>query len=165
VTLAVCLVIVAFGLVMAEVAIPSFGMLSLMAAAAYAVALWKAFEVGVAEGIGLIGAGLMLLPVAIGIGFRVLPKPPIGRRLILAHPGRSAVQHGTRPEELKSLIGHTGIAVTDLRPAGTARVGDRRIDVVAGGRFLTRGSPLVVVKVDGTRVVVRGRTEDKKGET
>ncbi|MFO7171797.1 MAG: NfeD family protein [Bacillota bacterium] len=53
------------------------------------------------------------------------------------------------------LVGARGEAVTPLRPAGVARLGDRRVDVVTEGEFLPAGTPVEVVAVDGTRVVVR----------
>jgi membrane-bound serine protease (ClpP class) len=41
-----------------------------------------------------------------------------------------------------------------LRPGGTARIGERRVDVVTRGEFLEPGTPLVVVEIEGNRVVV-----------
>jgi len=41
-----------------------------------------------------------------------------------------------------------------LRPAGTAKFGDRYIDVVTEGDFIPPGTPVQVVEVEGTRIVV-----------
>ena len=45
--------------------------------------------------------------------------------------------------------------MTDLRPAGTIRIGDRRVSVVALGGFLDSGTPVVVDAVEGTEIKVR----------
>lgn len=53
------------------------------------------------------------------------------------------------------LLGKIGRTVTDLRPAGTAWIGDRPVDVVSEGLFLEKGQKVRVLKVEGMRVVVR----------
>jgi membrane-bound serine protease (ClpP class) len=56
-----------------------------------------------------------------------------------------------RPE----LEGLDGIALTDLRPAGTAQVGDERLDVVSESGWVPAGSPVRVLRAEGYRHVVR----------
>jgi membrane-bound serine protease (ClpP class) len=53
------------------------------------------------------------------------------------------------------LIGLDGVALTDLRPSGTARVGEERLDVVTEGGFIAEGSRVRIVQSDGYRHVVR----------
>jgi membrane-bound serine protease (ClpP class) len=53
------------------------------------------------------------------------------------------------------LLGVEGKALTDLRPSGTALVKEERVDVVTEGSFISKGSSIVIVKVEGSRVVVR----------
>src|SRR5690606_35789518 len=36
----------------------------------------------------------------------------------------------------EELVGATGVALTDLRPAGSARIGDERVDVVADSSWI-----------------------------
>ena len=52
------------------------------------------------------------------------------------------------------LIGREGVAMTDLRPSGTALVGEERVDVVTEGEFISQGSPLRVLRSEGYRLVV-----------
>lgn len=56
------------------------------------------------------------------------------------------------------LVGRTGVALTDLRPAGVARVDGQRIDVVTEGEWLAAGDPVTVLTDEGYRRVVQ-RTE------
>ena len=68
-TLAVLLTLVAFALVVLELAFPSFGLLSLMAATAYTFSLILAFREGDTLGWTLVGTGLLLLPLAFFLGW------------------------------------------------------------------------------------------------
>jgi len=56
-----------------------------------------------------------------------------------------------RPE----LEGLDGIALTDLRPAGTALFGDERLDVVSDAGWIAAGSVVRVERSEGYRHVVR----------
>jgi membrane-bound serine protease (ClpP class) len=53
------------------------------------------------------------------------------------------------------LIGKTGIALTSMRPSGTALIDDERIDVVTEGMYIAKDQKIKIVKVEGSRVVVR----------
>ncbi|WP_236636176.1 NfeD family protein [Pradoshia eiseniae] len=53
------------------------------------------------------------------------------------------------------LIGKEGVLLTALRPAGTALVDGERVDVVSEGSFINKGTAVKIVKVEGSRVVVR----------
>jgi len=53
------------------------------------------------------------------------------------------------------LVGQDGVAVTDLRPAGTAQFGQERVDVVTEGEYVRQGRAVRVVRSEGYRHVVR----------
>ena len=50
--------------------------------------------------------------------------------------------------------GDEGIADSALRPAGKARFGNRFVDVITDGEFITKGSKVKVVQTSGSRVLV-----------
>ena len=56
---------------------------------------------------------------------------------------------------LKVLVGHDGVALTQLRPSGVARFGDKKVDVVSEGEVIDRDSRIRVIEVKSNRVVVR----------
>lgn len=56
-----------------------------------------------------------------------------------------------RPE----LLNGTGVALTQLRPSGTASINGQRVDVVTEGGLIERGAAVKVVAVEGARIVVR----------
>ncbi|HEX8319923.1 NfeD family protein [Longimicrobium sp.] len=56
-----------------------------------------------------------------------------------------------RPE----LEGLQGVAITNLRPAGTAEVAGERLDVVSDGGWIDAGTPVRVLRAEGYRHVVQ----------
>jgi membrane-bound serine protease (ClpP class) len=93
---------------------------------------------------------------AIALAFmlaRFLPRVPYFNRLALAP---AAPSRGTPAPEAPShpLLGTTGVAETELRPAGRVKIGGERFDVVAEG-FVPAGTEVRVVAVRGNVVVVR----------
>lgn len=67
----------------------------------------------------------------------------------------------TASDHRVDLIGKIGLAITPLRPSGTAVVDDERIDVVTEGGFIQQQSEVKIISVAGARVVV---SEYKKEE-
>nr|WP_204557252.1 nodulation protein NfeD [Bacillus ectoiniformans] len=55
----------------------------------------------------------------------------------------------------QELLGKVGITKTPFRPSGTVIVDGERIDAVTEGGFIASGQQVKIVKVEGSRVVVR----------
>lgn len=60
------------------------------------------------------------------------------------------------------LIGRIGKTSTALRPSGAIELDGARIDVVSEGSYIDKGKSVIIVKVEGSRVVVR--ESEEKGE-
>ena len=54
-------------------------------------------------------------------------------------------------------IGMEGVAVSLLRPSGIAEIGGARLNVVTEGALIPPGTPIEVITVQGSRIVVRER--------
>ncbi len=153
--LATGLLVLAAGIVVLEILFPSFGVLGVAAATCYGFSLAHAFQVSAVWGWIFVGLGAVLLPSAIALALKIVPRTRMGRRLFLAAPTHDEIQRGVAPAADAGLVGRHGAAVTDLRPAGTAQIDGRRIDVVAAsGAWVECGAAIRVVGVDGTRIVV-----------
>ncbi len=94
----------------------------------------------------LIGCTLALLPV-----FFMLWKNVVGRLFAMKGEERDFSPSTTISEDL---VGVEGVAVTQLRPTGIARLDERRYDVVTRGELIEKGTPIKVVEVSGNRIVV-----------
>ena len=64
-------------------------------------------------------------------------------------------QIGNIGADKPELLGEVGDAITSLRPAGTCVFNGKRIDVVADGVYIEKGTRVKVVGIEGLRVVVR----------
>jgi membrane-bound serine protease (ClpP class) len=113
---------------------------------------------GVTEGyiqFGPRAGNLILMGVLLGliIGFclwlKYFPDSYIAKFFVSR---RVVGEIGTdRPE----LLHQTGTAFTQLRPAGTAVINGKRVDVVTEGQLIEKGTPIKVVAAEGMRIVVR----------
>jgi membrane-bound serine protease (ClpP class) len=93
---------------------------------------------------------------------RWLPKTPVLGRIVhqpFTEEEIARVSHNESLAHFDSLLGARGTAATQLVPGGKALFGDRLVDVMADGQFIERGEPVVVVQVEGYRVVVRPASE------
>lgn len=57
--------------------------------------------------------------------------------------------------DLDYLLGKRGTAETDLRPSGIAKIDDIRFDVISDGNYITKGCLLEIIRVEGSKLVVR----------
>ena len=81
-------------------------------------------------------------------------KIPFLNRLILSDATDTESGY-TSFDDRSHLLGETAITVTPLRPSGTIRYGEERIDAVAEGSYIRADLKVKVIHVEGTRVVVR----------
>jgi membrane-bound serine protease (ClpP class) len=98
---------------------------------------------------GLLAAIVLLFLLA-----RFLPKSNLFKRFILAEEEKAAEGYTSR-SNLSELLGAEGVALTTLRPAGTAEFNGKRVDVVTDSEYIEHGKPVIVTAVEGMRVVVR----------
>ncbi|MFQ5570695.1 MAG: nodulation protein NfeD [Rhodothermales bacterium] len=95
---------------------------------------------------------LVLLMFSLG---RYLPKSQRFNQLVLA-PELSSATGYTAAETHRELVGQIGRTLTPLRPSGMMEIGHERVDVITSGEFMASGMPVKVVRVQGSRVEVRG---------
>jgi membrane-bound serine protease (ClpP class) len=143
-----------------------------------------ALEVFVIPGFGLAGvAGLLAIFYSIVISF---PSPVVAMRVILTsliltvalglvlirRMGRSGVwrrfvldtserkeQGYVAPIAKRELLGKKGVVQTTLRPSGIIEVEGERFDALSEGMYIPAGTPIVVTKVEGSRIIVAKLSE------
>ncbi|MBM4032948.1 MAG: hypothetical protein FJ291_14330 [Planctomycetes bacterium] len=167
---AILLFVLGVLLAVMELFVPSFGTLSVGAIVCFAVSIWGVYDPE--RPAAAIAMGILAPAVAIAIicfGLKVVPRTSWGRGLVLRPPQEEGTQErptvsetaalspegGTAERELAPLVGKEGVAQSELRPAGVALIGGKRVDVVADGALIPPGTRVRVVAVEGNRVVVR----------
>ncbi len=76
----------------------------------------------------------------------------LGRMMTL----ESSSTGDTTTPGLQEFVGMAGTALTSLRPGGTVLIGGRHVDAMTDGEFIERDTAIVVVRRQGSTVVVRG---------
>jgi membrane-bound serine protease (ClpP class) len=97
---------------------------------------------------------LVLALVLIFVLAKYLPKTSIFNKFVLSVSEKS-VDGFSSHTFAEDLIGAEGIALTTLRPAGTAKINGRRVDVMTESEYVEKGKKIKVLAVDGIRVLVR----------
>jgi membrane-bound serine protease (ClpP class) len=108
----------------------------------------------VAQALAVLGASLFITGAVMYAWLRHLPNSGRFSGLLLKGAGHRSAGFTTAPSR-PELVGLGGVALTDLRPSGTARIGEERLDVVTEGEYVPQGSRVQVVQSDGYRHVVR----------
>jgi membrane-bound serine protease (ClpP class) len=137
---------------MAEVLIPSMGMLGGLAAMALIGSVVLAYEVSAEVGQRFLIAEAVLVPSMVMLGLKFLPMSPFTKFLVAG--GFSFKDGAAIDERDKDLLGKRGVVEAPLRPAGTARIEGRRVDVVTRGDMIETGAWVEVTGLNGNRVEV-----------
>jgi membrane-bound serine protease (ClpP class) len=151
----VILQLAGIGIIIAEIIIPSGGILAILAVGIFAYSLYMVFiDISVAAGMIFLIIDLITIPVLIILGLKFIARSPVTLRETLSREQGVTSQS----EDMDQFSGLEGIALTDLRPAGMALLNDRRTDVVTRGEYLDKGTPVVVLKITGNQIVVKKQT-------
>ncbi|MCM3784483.1 nodulation protein NfeD [Neobacillus mesonae] len=147
------LFIVGLALLVAELFVPSFGILGILGSVSLIAGVVRAaYDTETALlslGIAAAAATAVVIIVAIVFKERGIWNRFILRDSMTADKGYSSIR--TRED----LMGKEGTSLTPLRPSGTAVVDGERVDVVTEGSFIDKNEPILVHKVEGTRIIVK----------
>jgi membrane-bound serine protease (ClpP class) len=140
-----------------EVFVPSAGIIGIAGLGSIIASVVIAYQrLGNLIGSIYLAVVLVLVPVFIVLYFRFFPRSPVGRWLI--NQDRQEPEKGFSsftPEKYVDLVGKEGTSLTILRPVGMVRIDGQKYSAVTGGEFIEKDKPIKVVKVEGSRVVVR----------
>ncbi|MBU1345101.1 MAG: serine protease [Proteobacteria bacterium] len=140
----------------AEIFIPSMGILAAIALALFLYSLYLVFtSISTTAGMVFTGLDMVLVPVLIVFGMKILAKSPLAlRRELSKQDGVVSQKQGH-----EAYLHMKGTSVTDLRPAGMAEINSQRVDVVTDGEYIDAGTPIVVTGVTGNRIIVEKTLE------
>lgn len=142
--------------IIAEIILPSGGILTIVALGVFGYSLFIVFnEISMTIGFSFVAADLILIPVLVIVGLKLLARSPVTLRKTLSRKEGVSSQSS----ELESYAGTQGNAVTDLRPAGIAVINGKRVDVVTRGEYLEKDSAIIVTAVTGNQIIVRKKDE------
>lgn len=106
------------------------------------------------QAVAVVVASVVITIAVVFAWLRHLPSSNRFKGLLLKRELDQASGFISAPER-NDLVGQIGVALTDLRPAGTITIGEERLDAVTEGEFLQQGQRVKVMRSDGYRHVVR----------
>ncbi|REE93049.1 membrane-bound serine protease (ClpP class) [Paenibacillus taihuensis] len=148
----VVLFIIGILLLVSELFVPSFGILGILGAASLVAGVLMAAPNPKSAGLSLLIA-LVVAAIIVFVVAKRFAHRGVWNKFILKDALTTAEGYVSTANK-SSYLGMKGTTITPLRPAGTVRIGDTRVDVVTSGEFIPTGVGVVVIKVEGTRVVV-----------
>ena len=154
--LLIILQLVGVVVIIAEIILPSGGILSIVALSVFGYSLFIVFnEISRTTGFVFVAADLVFIPVLVILGLKLLARSRVTLRKTLSREEGVSSQS----PELDSYIDMNGTAITDLRPAGTAAISGKRVDVVSRGEYIEKNAAIVVTAVTGNQIIVREKKD------
>jgi membrane-bound serine protease (ClpP class) len=102
----------------------------------------------------VIAISLVIAILAGWVFFRRFPTNTRTRNILLGAATSRELGYLSAPAR-PELLGAEGVALTDLRPAGTVRIGEENVDVVSEAGWVSQGTTVRVIRTEGYRHVVR----------
>jgi membrane-bound serine protease (ClpP class) len=95
----------------------------------------------------LLGIGICFIPVFFILWYKLLTNTFAVKA---SEKGFSSAK-----DKLDDLLSAEGVAITTLRPSGTANINGKKVDVVSEGVMILKNTKIKVTDVKGNRVVVK----------
>jgi membrane-bound ClpP family serine protease len=144
--------LVGVAVIIAEFIVPTAGILAMVSIGIFGYSIYYVFaNVSASAGITFIIVDLLMIPVLVVIGFKMLASSSATLRNSLVNKEGVVSQ----PEEWAAIVGKEGTAQTALHPSGSAMIEGIKYDVVSKGDFIEKGKRIIVVTIDGNRIVVK----------
>jgi membrane-bound ClpP family serine protease len=142
-------------LIIAEVFVPSGGLISICAFVCLVGGIVIFFQHSSTAGwIGVVTA-VVMIPSLLIIAYKIFPKTRFGKSVTLTPPQREQGDAIADTQELKELLGAVGLVLTPLRPVGMCDFSGQRVECVAESGYIDKGKKVKVIRVQSTQLTVR----------
>ncbi|MCP4346207.1 MAG: serine protease [Desulfobacterales bacterium] len=142
--------------IIAEIIIPSGGMLSILALGIFGYSFYIVYKASdISALLSFAAADIVIIPVLVIVGLKLLVKSPVTLKKSLSSENGVTSQS----PDLNHYINAEGTVLTDLRPVGTAFINGKRVDVVSRGEYIEKDSEIVVYAVTGNQIIVQTKED------
>jgi membrane-bound serine protease (ClpP class) len=142
-------------LIIAEIFVPSGGLISLCALACLIGGAVIFFHYSTIAGWIGIGIATVMIPTVLVFAYRIFPKTRFGKSVTLTPPERQQGDAIPDTSELKELLGKVGMVLTPLRPVGMCDFAGQRLECVAESGYVEIDKKVKVINVESTQLTVR----------
>jgi membrane-bound serine protease (ClpP class) len=152
---AVFLYLACAALIIAEIFVPSGGIISIFALACLVGGIIIFFRHSAAAGWTGVVIAVVMIPSVLVFAYRLFPKTRFGKSVTLTPPERERGDGVPDMAELRELVGSEGTVMTPLRPVGMCDFSGQRVECVAESGYVHKGKKVKVIDVESTQVTVR----------
>jgi len=142
-------------LIIAEVFVPSGGLISVCALACLIGGIVIFFNHSTTVGWIGVAISIIMIPSVLVTAYKIFPKTRFGKSVTLTPPQRQPGDAIADTAELKEMLGAVGLVFTPLRPVGTCDFSGQRLECVAESGYVDKGKKVKVIHVEGTQLTVR----------
>jgi len=142
-------------LIIAEVFVPSGGLISICALACLVGGIAIFFHHSSIAGWIGVGIAAVMIPAVLIYAYRIFPKTRFGKSVTLTPPERRQGDAIPDTDKLKELLGAVGVVLTPLRPVGMCDFSGHRVECVAESGYVDKGKKIKVINVESTQLTVR----------
>ena len=152
---AIFLFLLSAALLVAEVFIPSFGLITVCSLACIVGGLAIFFKLNPVAGWCGVAVAIVMIPSVLVGAYKIFPKTSFGKSVSLDMPKKQKGEGISDINELSGMLGRKGITTTVLRPVGMCDFAGKRLECVAESGYVDRGVTVEVIKIEGTQLTVR----------
>lgn len=139
-------------LVIVEFAVPGFSIFGITGIACITASSYYFMGGGMSALLVILGLYLFAA-IVMAVLFLYLPKESKWNPFVLWDKQRNSDGY-TGSQNMTTLLGEKGEALTVLRPAGTVLVDGQRLDAISLCEYIPKGSNVRIVKVEGSKIFV-----------
>lgn len=155
IVLAIFLFLLCAVLLVAEVFVPSFGLIGICSLACLAGGLSIFFKVNAVAGWSGVAVAIIMIPAVLIFAYKIFPKTSFGKTVSLDMPKKQKGEGIADIDEIAGMLGSKGVTTTVLRPVGMCDFNGKRLECVAESGYVDKGVAVEVIKIEGTQLTVR----------
>jgi membrane-bound ClpP family serine protease len=150
-------------LLLAEVFVPSGGLIGLLALGFLGVGIYLGFTT-TTHGLLFLVALAIMMPLTLAAAVQLWPRSPMAKYIFLTPPTAEESAPEIRVHALEHLIGQFGRALTPLRPSGLVDFEGRRLDGMSEEGLIPAGALVRAVQVRSGQIIVRAANDQTLDE-
>ena len=151
--LAIILFLIGFILIGIEMLAPGISVPGIAGTVCLIIGIFIAADT-IEEGVIITIIILILLGIMLAIILSILTKGKLKSPIILKEEQNKDKGY-INSSDLNYLLGKRGIAASDLRPTGTGDFDGIELDVISEGKYILKGTKLIIDKVQGSKLIVK----------
>lgn len=143
-------------LMVLEAFMPGFGIAGISGIVVEVIAVtltWLSH--GPVAALGMLLIILSVMAIAISMSLRSATNGRLSKSRLILRETESNEAGYRSAEDMEVFLGREGKATTVLRPTGIAEFDGVRLNVVSEGEFIATGTTVRIVRIEGSRILVR----------